>query len=236
MNVSKLMDDVKSSEKIQPDGLYLMKRNFEKTFGTTSTIYVKSDTEGHVVLYDRFFIRCKIIGEDTVIFNLGIYDNGGDIFFTQHNLENYRDLVFLMKKYNTLKNCSILCIGKSKTCSGTATSPKTIGQFDVLKAIGRMQKRNLYPNVIIVNSTGYSHIRKLPMFSNEFLYGAPIIDEGEMGSFEGLVVVVSMKCPPNFAFIAKIDNKNMDKTVCNVFLENIVNYHFVREDTEILRY
>lgn len=244
MNVSKLMDDVKSSEMIHPDGLYLMKRSFENTFKTTSSIYLKSNTEGHVALYDRYFVHCKVINEDTVIFNLGLYDNKNNIHFTKNGLKNYKELVNSIKQYNTLRNYSTLCTGKTNTESETVISkPNTIGQVDIINAIEKLVNKKQYPDTLIVNPTGYSHIRKLAMFNSNFLYGKPLYDGIEFGHFEGLVVVVSQNCPPNFVFLARVDGDiPMSKKIFDEYLEKILNVEYLKnmydekDFIEILRY
>ncbi len=110
---------------------------------------------------------------------------------------------------------STSCAGKSLGMDMTETTISgTIGQYDLVDAVARMQTTNLYPDTLVVNPTGFSHLRKLPMYNSQMLYGKPVYQSGEMGHIEGLVVLVSMNCPSGEAFII---NSNLTSTPLGQF-------------------
>ena len=97
---------------------------------------------------------------------------------------------------------STAAAGKSLGMDMTETTlAGTIGQYDIVDAISRMQVNNLFPNTLVVNPTGFSHLRKLPMYNSAMLYGEPVYQSGEMGHIEGLVVLMSQNCPSGEAYI-----------------------------------
>lgn len=107
------------------------------------------------------------------------------------------------------------CGGKSLGMDMTETTlAGTIGQYDIVDAIARMQTANLYANTLVVNPTGFSHLRKLPMYNSQMLYGKAVYQSGEMGHIEGLVVLVSMNCSSGVAYIV---NSNLEQTPLGQF-------------------
>jgi len=107
------------------------------------------------------------------------------------------------------------CVGKSLGMDMTETTiGGSIGQYDIIEAISRMQTNNLYPNTLVVNPTGFSYLRRLPMYNSQMLYGKPVYQSGEMGHIEGLVVLVSMNCPSGYAFVV---NANLSATPLGQF-------------------
>lgn len=110
---------------------------------------------------------------------------------------------------------SNVCVGKSLGMDMTETTISgSIGQYDLVEAISRMQTNNLYPDTLVVNPTGFSHLRKLPMYNSQMLYGKPVYQSGEFGHIEGLVVLVSMNCPSGEAFVI---NSNLTSTPLGQF-------------------
>lgn len=65
-----------------------------------------------------------------------------------------------------------------------------VNQYDIVEAIRRMHKKNMFANVIVMNLTMFNKINKLPGYSSEILYGKKVINN-ECGKIEGLVVVIS---------------------------------------------
>ena len=107
------------------------------------------------------------------------------------------------------------CVGKSLGMDMTETTiAGSIGQYDIVEAISRMQTNNLYPDTLVVNPTGFSHLRKLPMYNSQMLYGKPVYQSGEFGHIEGLVVLVSMNCPAGSSFVV---NSNLTSTPLGQF-------------------
>lgn len=97
---------------------------------------------------------------------------------------------------------STAAAGKSLGMDMTETTlAGTLGQYDIVNAISRMQVNNLFPNTLVVNPTGFSHLRKLPMYNSAMLYGDPVYQSGEMGHIEGLVVLMSQNCPAGEAYV-----------------------------------
>jgi len=107
------------------------------------------------------------------------------------------------------------CAGKSLGMDMTETTlAGTIGQYDLVDAIARMQVNNLYPDTLVVNPIGFSFLRRLPMYNSQMLYGKPVYQSGEFGHIEGLVVLVSMNCPVGSAFVV---NSNLTATALGQF-------------------
>lgn len=107
------------------------------------------------------------------------------------------------------------CDGKSLGMDMTETTlAGTIGQYDIVDAISRMQANNLYPDTLVLNPAGFAHLRRLPMYNSQMLYGKPVYQSGEFGHIEGLVVLVSVNCPANSAFVI---NSNLTSTPLGQF-------------------
>ena len=92
--------------------------------------------------------------------------------------------------------------GDSLMFDGTEfTRPGTVGQKDIVEAIRNVSALNYKPDTLAVNAEAYSHISYLPQYHGEFLYGKPAYMNGEMGSIEGLRILVSQNVPAGSAFV-----------------------------------
>ena len=156
----------------------------------------------------------------------GYYISKEWIIFQQFPLVQHQLKRLGLKMGNTIDyDCAQLISGSGATSTAVTgkslgmdmtetTIASTIGQYDIVNAIARMQTTNIFPNTIVLNPTGFSHLRKLPMYNSEMLYGKPVYQTGEMGHIEGLVVLVSMNCPTGEAYVV---NANISATPLGQF-------------------
>ena len=74
-------------------------------------------------------------------------------------------------------------------------------QEDIIDAMHNMQERGEFPNTIVVSPKEFAHLRTLPGFNPDSLYGTQVI-ENEMGTIEGLVIrVLTETTPPNSIYL-----------------------------------
>ena len=101
MDTSKLHTDVCNLDKdIHPNSRFLIEKQFEKRFGDTADVFMKLWDEGHINLYQEYFLHAKI-NRDRVIFNLAEYDypNPGFKMLTDVGIQDYPELVNVLRNY-----------------------------------------------------------------------------------------------------------------------------------------